>query len=126
MHAMRRRGNKYLRAWVCLECQTRWQRYLVDEANPGPPRGSHVVLFGRHMGKTYKEVYQNNPDYCEWVIRTANTETNPSPGFTKFARWIEHQEKKEAENLHMGGADNPISMATESEDEEYVLPHRER
>ena len=117
--AMRRRGNKYLKAWVCLECQTRWQRYHVDEANPGPPRHNHIVMFGRHVGKTYKEVYNNNPEYCQWVTNTANTEPNPSPGFQKFARWIEETEKKEAED-----AEN--AMSESEEDTQWEMPPRRR
>ena len=36
-----------------------------------PPMSEDLVIFGKYMGSTYKEVLTDAP-YCQWVMTTAN------------------------------------------------------
>ena len=49
------------------------------------------------MGRRYCEVLQENPQYCNWVVQTADQNSADSdPQLLRFARWIRHVEEQEA------------------------------
>ena len=56
-----------------------------------------MVAFGKHAGRTYKFVYQNDPQYCQWVVTTHQLELQEADGgqlsqFSRFATWIQEAE----------------------------------
>ena len=59
------------------------QLHPIPNLNPLRP---NTMLFGKFQGKSYEEVLEDSPEYCEWVIQTAEME--PSSGellhFAKF------------------------------------------
>ena len=92
--SMARRGNakekdgkkQAVLWWTCLLCNSRWERYPA----PAPsderiPCDSDRVLFGKHSGLTFREVYDNHPSYCSWVIETQGQGESPSPQLLYFA-----------------------------------------
>lgn len=42
-----------------------------------------VVMFGRHNGKTYEEVWQNHRNYCDWILQTESK----TKSFNEFKNW---------------------------------------
>lgn len=44
-----------------------------------------IVTFGKHKNRTCEWVVENEPDYAEWVIDTANG-GDARPGFVRVAR----------------------------------------
>jgi len=43
-----------------------------------------VITFGKHHGKTYREVYKKYPGYCDWVLEQTSTGIE----FCKFQNWL--------------------------------------
>jgi len=46
--------------------------------------GDSVVTFGKHIDKTYQDVYDNNRSYCEWIASQESTRGD----FKRFQEWI--------------------------------------
>ena len=71
-------SNKYLRAVYCKKCHCRWSRTDLDQLeNPDTmkeePRDDHLILYGgTYLNWSYLEVYNYDPGYCQWTLRTAN------------------------------------------------------
>ena len=79
-------------SWMCGLCAMRWQRYPATNIRPyaaslGPPEHNDVVSFGRYAGGTFAEVLVHDPEYCRWVIRTAEV-GDISPAMTRFALYV--------------------------------------
>ena len=34
------------------------------------PLGQYVMKFGKHKNKTYKTIYEEDPDYVKWIVTT--------------------------------------------------------
>ena len=47
---------------------------------------SKVIDFGKYSGQTYQHVFNNDPDYCDWIIR--NSEPAHSFKFSNFRNWV--------------------------------------
>jgi len=90
---MKRRGNQAEKAWICLACLTRWQRLDISEINQTGevPQNTDVLTFGKHMGSTYLEVYQNDQVYCRWIMATMDQQEGTEP-IRKFASYINNKE----------------------------------
>ena len=50
--------------------------------------GEEKLTIGRHIGKTFQEVREQYPRYCEWAVRTVTTETEVSDGLRRFATYL--------------------------------------
>ena len=95
--AMKRRGNRTQSWWTCMRCQTRWER-LPLPVQEGQPQDYDLVTFGKYVGRTYQEVYED-PPYSEWVLRTVESgETSQYPDMKRLALYLVQKEQKEADS----------------------------
>ena len=93
--SMAPRGNKANKWWTCTKCASRWARTdlaIVNES--AEPMGEDLVTFGKHMGKTYAQVYQEDQSYCEWVMTTV-VQTEGAPPLQRLAHYIHTQQTAE-------------------------------
>ena len=90
---MKREGNRNSRTWVCLQCLQRWERTPLEELNnpTTPGRDSDLVTFGMHVGKTYREVF-NDPTHAQWIMMSAEQDPNASPEMKRLARYLVKKE----------------------------------
>ena len=45
----------------------------------------NILTFGKYKGKTFEEVFEEHPDYCDWIL----TQTTPrNKGFKNFYNWL--------------------------------------
>jgi hypothetical protein len=60
-------------------------------SNPAPRQagvdGTPVVRFGKHRGKTFRQVADSNPEYYHW----ARKQDNPGRQLQKFLKWCDAQ-----------------------------------
>ena len=70
--------------------------------------GRDILTFGRHTGKTYDTVYTLHPDYCNWVLNTAETGDSPSPQLVKFARYLSTREARNPDDIPAGRMDEEL------------------
>jgi hypothetical protein len=54
-----------------------------DEDDESSSQGGDRFDFGKHNGRTYREVAINHPDYGEWALQLSN----PSPPLSYFCAW---------------------------------------
>lgn len=47
--------------------------------------GGGVVRFGKYLGDSYQQVIANDPEYCHWIVRTADKDPDRSDYFVQFA-----------------------------------------
>ena len=90
---MQQRGNAKNKWWFCTKCMSRWVRTelaLVNTLTP-EPNSLDLVTFGRHMGKTYEQVLQQDPQYCQWVLDTvAQGESVNNHNLMRLGEFIHH------------------------------------
>ncbi|WP_312906819.1 exodeoxyribonuclease X C-terminal domain-containing protein [Tissierella praeacuta] len=60
------------------------------------------LTFGKHKGKTLEEVYEEAPDYIQWLLGNERTE----PVIKKACEILVNSSKKEATNKAKGKVDN--------------------
>ena len=89
------RANKQIQWWTCKKCQSRWERAPMDNwlHLDSPPLSEDLVIFGKYMGSTYKEVLTDAP-YCQWVMTTVDAGEASAP-LHRLAKYI-HQQSLEA------------------------------
>jgi hypothetical protein len=51
---------------------------------------SKIINFGKHKGKTYEEVWNNNLSYCMWVLEQKSVNID----FINFQKWCKIKEEK--------------------------------
>ena len=93
---MRPRGNRTTNWWTCLNCHSRWERRKREETPvTGTPTDHEMLTFGKHAGKTFLETATAHPDYCQWIIQTADNPyipyksvQDPSPQLQRFAQYL--------------------------------------
>lgn len=78
--------------------------------NRNDNRDRVVVPFGKHRGRTYRWVYENESGYAEW----AASQLNPSPMLRDFANYIRMQWRNE----HERAAEEEEAAQEEEEDAE--------
>ena len=84
---------------VALERKKRQE----TEKQEGQRRGEDVednqwddmLGFGRYYGKTYRDVYRHDQQYCEWI----KTVESQNKGLTKFQSFLQRVEEKSRENV---------------------------
>jgi hypothetical protein len=108
MFARGGRGDK--KWWLCQACGTRWQRIPLDDLAPRTETlGSRDrITFGKYLGQSYQQVYLNHPDYCQWVLQTAETGDAPSWMLIRFAKWLATKEARTAEEIAAGKMDESL------------------
>ena len=95
---MQRRGNKHKAWYTCLACNSRWVSRTVGSHIPlGEPTPNELVMFGKHKGKTFHWVTNNDPSWCKWVVMSAEQEIDCSEGLRRLARHHINLESQEAD-----------------------------
>jgi len=59
--------------------QSRYRQGVYDNI------GSKIIKFGKHKGKTWKEVYEKYPYYCKWISEQNDCTKEE---FIKFKKYI--------------------------------------
>ena len=87
---MKRHGNRSSKWWTCHACQSRWERMKAEDSIPtGTPKGTEILLFGKHVGLTFSHVFDHLPSYAQWVIRTAQEHGDESqPQLLRLAKYL--------------------------------------
>ena len=68
-----------------------------DSIPTGTPKGTEILLFGKHVGLTFSHVFDHLPSYAQWVIRTAQEHGDEShPQLLRLAKYLS-QKVKQAE-----------------------------
>ena len=96
---MKRRGNKTSNWWTCKTCHSRWERLSLPgfEETIRQSLPTDVVVFGKHVGRTFKQVYEEDPQYCQWCVTTQQQQSDVLPGLDRFATWVQQVEIRIAE-----------------------------
>jgi len=55
------------------------------------------LTFGKHKGKTLKEIYKSNPDYLEWLLKQDRTDPVIRKGIELMFQAVEEQKKQKQE-----------------------------
>jgi len=80
--------------------------------------GSKKLSFGKHMGKTYEEVANQQKPYCDWVLKSVAEGSNRNPQVTEFAQYI----KSRAESPNASPVQVDVTGASELEATEREGP----
>lgn len=51
-------------------------KFLEQYSNKKGDVGSYLFKFGKHRGKTFKEVFDSDKSYCAFLYRTLEKEKN--------------------------------------------------
>ena len=82
---------------VCLNCRMSFDRILLSEyqhPRSEPIKGTDLMNFGIHLGFTYRQVYDHQPQYCRWALAEANRWTgDATPKLRRFAMYVEQMEQ---------------------------------
>ena len=64
-------------------------RIGIEIPHPGNP-GEDVLHIGKHKGKTYQDIAENEPSYLKWVMTNpTNPDEGMSPQLKHFRKWLE-------------------------------------
>jgi hypothetical protein len=58
----------------------------------GDADGSATVTFGKHKGRSYADVLQEEPYYCQYILGQADSGESSNPNFLAFATWLRSQD----------------------------------
>jgi len=65
---------------------------FADWAKATHPQGvadpQLFITFGRHKGRGFKEVLEDDPDYCEWIVTEAGRPDGVGQSLQGFADWL--------------------------------------
>ena len=95
--SMQPRANAKQKWWNCKLCASRWERTDFAQVNPSAdPLDDDLATFGKHMGKTYAQIYASDPGYCEWVMQTVSQgESANAPALERLAHFIHTKQTAE-------------------------------
>ena len=116
---MKPRGNGRQMWWTCNACLTRWERIPIEiKESTDVTKDEDVLAFGKHSGKTYKEVLENDPSYARWVVSTQEQQESSHKGFSHFAAYILKKEYEEANGKmdDAGISDSDMLLVGEADD----------
>ena len=84
---------------ITLERRKRRETEKQEERRAGEDvednQWDDVLGFGRYYGRTYRDVYRNERQYCEWIM----TVESQNKGLTKFQKFLQRVEEETRENL---------------------------
>ena len=96
-----RRGNRTDKWWTCKDCVSRWERRSMKDVEPTSTslQDTDLVTFGKHLGGTYLQVYQDQT-YAQFILQAAEHDPKSlswgSPDMVmRLARHIVQKEKTE-------------------------------
>ncbi|CAJ1459437.1 unnamed protein product [Effrenium voratum] len=103
------------------------QRFGVGAAparNDGPPlaEGQAKMKIGKYQGKTFADIYQEDPQYCRWACDVA-LKGNSSDAMKIFAAYVQHRWLLALNNLLKHAQPNSLtghSLATTGENDELM------
>ena len=49
---------------------------------------SLLIQFGKHRGSTFGSVWENDKNYCKWVLQHTDSITHPETNYAKFYRYL--------------------------------------
>ena len=85
--------------WTYVQCQMRWSRFpATDYLGEGEPLGTERCVFGKYVGYTFKEIFQKDNLYCDWVLKTYESGDKQSQyiPFTRLAKYTAKYESQMA------------------------------
>ena len=104
-----RGGRGDLKWWICQACGTRWERVPLSKfETTAQPNCKDLLTFGRHAGKTYDFVYLNHINYCEWILKTAESGDDACDQLIKFARYLATREVRDPGDIPAGRMDEEL------------------
>mmetsp|Transcript_67201 Transcript_67201/g.160999 ORF Transcript_67201/g.160999 Transcript_67201/m.160999 type:complete len:447 (-) Transcript_67201:119-1459(-) len=65
------------------------------------PSGSEVLKFGKHRGKTFEEIYEEDQQYADWAVRNANQGSNGN--LTVFASFVKARRQEGSDSNQSAG-----------------------
>ena len=81
--------NVPIQWWTCNLCHSSWERHPLPAQQELMPSGADLVDFGRHKGKTYRELLTHT-DYTKWTIETL-MKGDPHSKLRRYAMWALNQ-----------------------------------
>ena len=104
-----RGGRAEQKWWCCQACGTRWERIPLSkyETNDAAT-GKDILTWGRNAGKTYDTVYTMHPDYCLWIMQTAESGDDACAQLIKFARYLATREARNPDDIPAGRMDEEL------------------
>jgi len=99
MFSMKQRGNKTSKWWTCIQCLSRWERRSLADSTPdGQPTDQEISMFGKHQGKTFSWILEQDAAYCQWVLMTMESSGEScSNQFRRLAQYLIQAEHREAQ-----------------------------
>ncbi len=74
------------------------------------------LTFGKHKGKTLKEIYKSHPDYLDWLLKQDRTDPVIKKGIELMFKAVEEQKKQKQEQAN----DIPEEVKEMADDIEVV------
>ena len=99
--------------WTCNQCHSSWERYPLPDAQEFQASGSDLVDFGKHKGKTYREL-MTHTDYTKWCVHTLTT-GDPNKKLRRYAQWVLDQFS--LLSVGAAGSQQPAGCTEDMEDE---------
>ncbi|CAJ1364184.1 unnamed protein product [Effrenium voratum] len=87
-----------------------------------PQRGTMGPLWRKYQGKTFADIYQEDPQYCRWACDVA-LKGNSSDAMKIFAAYVQHRWLLALNNLLKHAQPNSLtghSLATTGENDELM------
>ena len=89
-----RQSGGGIKWWTCERCKTRWERIphqVIQAQQQETPTDHTVFLHGKYQGHTYQEVYNQDWEYCQWILQTADLEAIPwASHFAQYLQTLVH------------------------------------
>ena len=83
MPSVRRAGTAFLPRTTCARVSHR----------------ATICIFGQYVGYTFKEIFQKDTSYCDWVLKTYESGDKPTQ-YVPFSRLAKYTAKYEAQVAH--------------------------
>ena len=80
----------------------------------GPPTDTEVLTFGKCVGQTYKQTATKNPNYCQWILQTADGDGDTSPQLKRFVQYLVARERTAADGSVRQETDSEMSSVLSS------------
>jgi len=77
--------------------------WLERQYLPRVGDGQRIMGFGKHNGLSFEEVRSQDPEYCEWLLKSSQNKSGLNMQMAEFASWLQE------EGLPGAGGGRPIS-----------------
>jgi len=95
--SMKGRGNRSDLTWYCKECGNRWKRIPLSDFEPSLHTTilhTDIITFGKYMGRTYRQVWNLDPPYCQYIMQSAEVGEATAP-VRRLAQYMAQMEREE-------------------------------